>query len=115
MEIGDSLEALLACHSTSCGTVYQAMLLLVAVAIVALFSVSVDLTIRGTAMLRPLSERQSLRIASAGVVARLAVARDAHVRAGDTILVLGTNVAEAAHAAVRRARSEQEEAATDLR
>lgn len=115
MEIGDSLEALLARHATSCGTVYQAMLLLVAVAIVALFSVSVDLTMRGTAMLRPLSERRSLRAASAGVVARLAVTRDAHVQAGDTILVLGADVAEAAHAAAWRARSEQEEIATDLR
>lgn len=115
LEVGDSLEALLAHHSTRGSAVYLCMLALIAAAVATLFTVSVDLTVRGTAILRPLSERQSLRAPSEGIVARLAVARDERVRAGDTILVLGAGVAEVAHAAARRALSEQETTASDLR
>lgn len=114
-EVGDSLEALLAQHSTRGRAVYVCLLALIAAAMITPFVISVDLTVRGAAMLRPLSERQSLRAASEGVIARIAVARDDRVRAGDTILVLRAQVVELARAASRSALNEQQVGGRDLR
>jgi membrane fusion protein, peptide pheromone/bacteriocin exporter len=115
VDVENSLEALLAQHATRGGAVYLCTLGIVAAGLVAVLTTSVDLTVRAPATLRPVSERQSLRAMSDGVVTRLAAQRDGHVRAGDTILVLGGQVNAVAHDASVRASRDQAAIAGDLR
>lgn len=115
VEIEDSLEAFLDVQAPRAGLVYCCTLIVVLAAAVAVLTVSVDLTLRAPAMLRPVVERQSLRAMSDGMVTRLAVQRDEHVRAGDTILVMGGHVDEVVHRASVRASREQAAVANDLR
>lgn len=115
VEIEDSLEAFLGTQAPRAGLVYCCTLAAIVAAAVAVLTVSVDLTLRAPAMLRPLVERQSLRAMSDGIVTRLAVQRDEHVRAEDTILVIGGNANAVAHRASVRANREQVAIASDLR
>lgn len=115
IDVEDSLEALLARHPTRGGAVYPCTLALVAAGFVTMFTTSVDLTVRAPATLRPVLERQSLRAMSDGVVTRFATQRDAHVREGDTILVLGGHANAVAHDASVRASLDQKAIARDLR
>jgi len=115
VEIEDSLEAFLDTQADRAGLVYCCTLGVVIAAAGIVLTSSVDLTLRAPAMLRPVMERQSLRAMSDGIVTRLAVQRDGHVRAGDTILVIGGHADDVAHRASVRASEEQAAVAKDLR
>ena len=115
LEVEDSLEAFLGQQARHAGLVYRCTLAVIVAAAVTVLTLSVDLTLRAPAMLRPVVERQSLRAMSDGIVTQLAVRRDEHVRAGDTILVIGGHANDVAHRASVRASREQAAIASDLR
>lgn len=110
----DSVEALLAHHSTRTRWVYFSTLTLVLAASAALATASVDVTVRAQATLRSVADRQALRAMSGGVVAGVRIQRDQHVHAGDTLLVMGASSALRSRDALRLAWRDQRDAAVDL-
>jgi multidrug resistance efflux pump len=115
IEADDSLEALLAEHSTVTHGVYLGTLAIVLAAVTAALTSSVDVTVRAPATLRPVVERQTLRAMVDGVVTRVAVSRDETVHVGDTLLLLASAPTERAHEAAESALREQSAISRDLR
>jgi multidrug resistance efflux pump len=114
VDMEDSLEALLGSHPTSARTVHLLTLAIVLAGAIGIGHASVDVTVRAPGTIRPLMERQTLRAMVDGVVARVSAARDAPVRAGDTLLVLESAPTDRAKEATEAALHDQRKLAHDL-
>lgn len=114
IEVDDSLESLLATHPTTTQRVYLVTLAIVAGAIGMVLTTSVDVTVRAPAVLRPLSERQTLRTRTDGVVERVPATRGQRVLAGDTVVYLAAGSSARVRQTLERALADQIAARHDL-
>ncbi len=110
----DTLEVYLASRSSSGGAVYAVLLALVAAGMASLPLVQVPVTVRSVGTLRPLTEKQDVRAAVAGLVRSVHARDGAHVRAGEVLVVLDGEAASAERARLTSAVDDESETLADL-
>ena len=75
-------------HNSTTKIVYQALLIILAVAFAGLFFIKVDVNVKSTGLFRPLEERNDIKPLVSGRIDSVFIRENAHVKAGQVLLTI---------------------------
>lgn len=101
-------------HRSHTKVIYQAVLIALVIAFLAMLFVKVDVNVKGAGLFRPIGERNEIKPLVAGRIDSVFISENAHVKAGQVLLTIRREILEGQNQLVELQQADVEDQLNDL-